>query len=165
VTTQTRERENNCGQQRASFFVVKVSHGRYKALQMSVEAGQRSTGSFKLNGETQMKIRNISLAALCLLTLSQVAQAGCVIHYNRTACPGQETVSYSKCNGTKECDKEDTSATSVKACEQATAAACVNTRLTITKSKIVTGKFNGTALRGGSNFCASNRPDFNQCAK
>ena len=112
-----------------------------------------------------MKIRNIALAALCLLSLSQVAQAGCVIHYNRTACPGQEAVSYSKCNGTKECDKEDSAAVSLKACEQATAAACVNTRLTITKSKIVTGKYNGTPLRGGSNFCASNRPDFNQCAK
>ena len=112
-----------------------------------------------------MTIRNLALAAVCFLSLSQAAQAACVIHYNRTACPGQETVSYSKCNGTKECDKEDSSATSLAACEQATAAACVNTRLTITKSKIVTGKFNGKALRGGSNFCASNRPDFNQCAK
>lgn len=112
-----------------------------------------------------MTIRNIALAAACFLSLSAAAQAACVIHYNRTACPGQETVSYSKCNGTKECDKEESSATSLAACEQATAAACVNTRLTITKSKVVTGKFNGTALRGGSNFCASNRPDFNQCAK
>jgi hypothetical protein len=119
----------------------------------------------KFNGETQMKIRNLVLAAVCLMAFSEVAFAGCVIHYNRTACPGQEKVSYSKCNGTKECDKEDTSAVSLAACEQATAAACANTRLTITKSKIVTGKFNGTALRGGSNFCASNRPDFNQCAK
>jgi hypothetical protein len=112
-----------------------------------------------------MNIRPLALAALCFLSLSQVATAGCVIHYNRTACPGQEAVSYSKCNGTKECDKEDTAAVSLAACEQATAAACANTRLTITKSKIVTGKFNGKALRGGSNFCASNRPDFNQCAK
>lgn len=112
-----------------------------------------------------MKIRNVALAALCLLSFSQVAQAGCVIHYNRTACSGQEAVSYSKCNGTKECDKEDSAAVSLKACEQAAAAACANTRLTITKSKVITAKFNGTALRGGSNFCASNRPDFNKCAK
>jgi hypothetical protein len=113
-----------------------------------------------------MKIRNIALAAVCFLSMSEVAFAGCVIHYNRTACPGQEVVSYSKCNGTKECDKEDSAgAASLKACEQAAAAACVNTRLQITKSKIITAKFNGTALRGGSNFCASNRPDFNQCAK
>ena len=112
-----------------------------------------------------MKVQNIVVAAAFLLSFTAAAQAGCIIHYNRTACPGQEAVSYSKCNGTKECDKEDSSAVSLAACEQATAAACVNTRLTITKSKIVTGKFNGTALRGGSNFCASNRPDFNQCAK
>ena len=112
-----------------------------------------------------MEIQNIALAAFCFLSLSQVAQAGCIVHYNRTACPGQEAVSYSKCNGTKECDKEETSAVSLKACEQAAAAACPNSRLTITKSKVITAKFNGTALRGGSNFCASNRPDFNKCAK
>lgn len=112
-----------------------------------------------------MKIQTLAFAAATLLALSATAQAACVIHYNRTACSGQEAVSYSKCNGTKECDKEDSSATSLAACEQATAAACVNTRLTITKSKVITGKFNGTALRGGSNFCASNRPDFNKCAK
>jgi uncharacterized protein (UPF0179 family) len=124
---------------------------------------KRGFGWIKRNGESQMKIRNIALAALCLMALSETALAGCTIHYNRTACPGKEKESYSKCNGTKECDKEDSSAVSLKACEQATAAACANTRLTITKSKIVTGKFNGTALRGGSNFCASNRPDFNKC--
>jgi uncharacterized protein (UPF0179 family) len=112
-----------------------------------------------------MKIQNFAFAAICCLFMTQAAQAGCVIHYDRTACPGKEAESYSKCNGAKTCDKEDTSAVSLKACEQATAAACINTRLTITKSKVVTGKFNGTALRGGSNFCASNRPDFNQCAK
>jgi hypothetical protein len=112
-----------------------------------------------------MKIQTIAIAAFCLLSLSQIAQAGCVIHYNRTACEGQETVSYSKCNGTKECDKEDTAAVSAKACEQAAVAACANTRLTITKSKVITAKFNGKALRGGSNFCASNRADFNKCAK
>jgi hypothetical protein len=112
-----------------------------------------------------MKIRNIALAAFCFLSLSEAAQAACVVHYNRTACPGQETVSYSKCNGTKECDKEESAAVSLKACEQAAAAACANSRLTITKSKVITAKFNGKPLRGGSNFCASNRPDFNKCAK
>jgi hypothetical protein len=112
-----------------------------------------------------MSIRTLALAAVCFLSLSAVAEAGCVIHYNRTACPGKETESYSKCNGTKECDKEDSGgAASLKACEQATAAACANSRLTITKSKVITGKFNGKALRGGSNFCASNRADFNKCS-
>ena len=112
-----------------------------------------------------MNIRNIALAAVCFMSMSVAAQAACVIHYNRTACPGKDAESYSKCNGTKECDKEDSSAVSLASCEQATAAACANTRLTITKSKVITGKFNGKALRGGSNFCASNRADFNKCAK
>lgn len=125
----------------------------------------RGSGWNKFNGETQMKIRNFVLAAVCFMSVSAAAEAACVIHYNRTACPGQETVSYSKCNGTKECDKEDSSAVSLKSCEQAAAAACANTRLTITKSKVITATFNGKPLRGGSNFCASNRPDFNQCTK
>ena len=112
-----------------------------------------------------MTFRNIALAAVCYLTLAGTVQAACVIHYNRTACPRKEAESYSKCGGTKECDKEDSSAVSASSCEQATAAACANTRLTITKSKVITGKFNGQALRGGANFCASNRPDFNKCAK
>ncbi len=112
-----------------------------------------------------MKIRNLALAGMFLMSLSAAAQAACVVHYNRTACPGQEAVSYSKCNGTKECDKEESSAVSLKACEQAAAAACPNSRLTITKSKVITAKFNGKPLRGGANFCASNRPDFNKCAK
>jgi hypothetical protein len=112
-----------------------------------------------------MIIRNVALAAVCFIGLSQAAQAACVVHYNRTACPGKEAESYSKCNGTKECDKEDSSAVSLKACEQAAASACANTRLTITKSKVITAKFNGKPLRGGGNFCASNRPDFNKCAK
>jgi hypothetical protein len=136
-----------------------------KFCKSDFRGGQDGALLVKLNGETQMKIRTLALAAICFMALSEVATAGCVIHYNRTACPGKEVESYSKCNGTKECDKEDTSAVSLKACEQATAAACVNTRLTITKSKIVSGKFNGTALRGGANFCASNRPDFNKCAQ
>jgi hypothetical protein len=110
-----------------------------------------------------MTIRNFAFAALCLMAFSEVAQAGCTVHYVRTACPGKEKESYSKCNGTKECDKEESAAVSLKACEQAAAAACANTRLTITKSKVITAKFNGKLLRGGANFCASNRPDFNKC--
>ncbi len=110
-----------------------------------------------------MKIRNIVMAASFLLSFSAAAQAACVVHYNRTACPGKEAESYSKCSGKKECDKEESAAVSLKACEQAAAAACPNSRLTITKSKVITAKFNGKALRGGANFCASNRPDFNKC--
>jgi hypothetical protein len=112
-----------------------------------------------------MTIRKAVFAAFGLMVMSQAASAACIVHYNRTACPGREAESYSKCNGTKECDKEDSAAVSLKACEQAAAAACANTRLQITKSKVITAKFNGKALRGGANFCASNRPDFNKCAK
>jgi hypothetical protein len=111
-----------------------------------------------------MNIRTFAVAAAFFMSMSVVAEAGCVVHVVRTACPGKEAESYSKCAGKKECDKEESAAVSTKACEQAAASNCPNTRLTITKSKVVTAKFNGKILRGGANFCASNRPDFNKCA-
>jgi hypothetical protein len=152
--------ENFC----RNFFVMEPSRRRNTSLQIT--APLRPNGALaSSNGEYKMTIRNLALTAACFLSLTAAAQAACVVHYNRTACPGKEAESYSKCGGSKECDKEDSAAVSLKACGQSAAAACANTRLTITKSKVITAKFNGTALRGGSNFCASNRPDFNKCAK
>ena len=31
--------------------------------------------------------------------------SGCAVHYVRTACQGQEAVSFKKCDGQAECDK------------------------------------------------------------
>jgi hypothetical protein len=142
-----------------------MSLNRYKALQRNAALDQLWLWLDHLTENSKMKIQTIALAAVCFLSLSIAAQAACVVTTTRTACPGKEKESYSKCNGTKTCSKEDSAAVTPKACEQAAAAACPNTRLTITKSKVVTAKFNGTAVRGGANFCASNRPDFNKCAK
>lgn len=108
--------------------------------------------------------KSIILAALLSLPLAHAAEAGCVIKYVRTACPGMEDQSYSKCGGTKSCDVDDAASTEA-ACIAAAKNACPNSRLTITKSKVITAKFDGKALNGGGNFCAANRPDFNKCAK
>ena len=108
----------------------------------------------------------LTLAASFGLSLASDAFAAddCVIHYNRTACPGKEEEAYSKCGGTKECDKAADASTEA-ACTAAAKEACANSRLEITKSKRITARFNGKALKGsdGANFCASNRPDFNKC--
>lgn len=116
--------------------------------------------------------KSIMLAALSGLTLAAFgpslttpAFAGeCIIHTIRTACPGKEAESYSKCGGAKSCDKED-SADSEAACIAAAKAGCPNSRLEITKSKVVKARFNGKQLPGpfGGSFCAPNRPDFNKC--
>ncbi len=116
--------------------------------------------------------KTILLAALSGLTLtsfgplvSSPAFAGtCIVHTIRTACPGMEAESYSKCGGSKSCDKED-SADSEAACVAAAKAGCPNSRLTITKSKVVKARFNGKQLPGpyGGSFCAPSRPDFNKC--
>ncbi len=54
-----------------------------------------------------MNIRQITLAAACFMAMSVAAQAACVVSITRTACPGKEKESYSKCNGTKSCNKEE----------------------------------------------------------
>jgi hypothetical protein len=52
-----------------------------------------------------MKIRHVLIAAVALFNLG-LAQAGdCAVEYNRTACPGKEAESYSKCDGKKNCVK------------------------------------------------------------
>jgi hypothetical protein len=114
--------------------------------------------------------KSITLAALFGLSLASNAYAAdCVVHYVRTACPGQDTESYSKCDGKQECDKDEDAATEA-ACTEAAKKACENARLEITKSKVVTAKFKGNPLKGGNepggmNFCAADRPDFNKCKK
>ena len=112
--------------------------------------------------------KTIILATLFGLQLASNAFAAndCIVHYNRTACPGKEEESYSKCGGSKECDKADAASTEAS-CIAAAKEACANSRLEITQSKRITARFNGKALKGGygANFCSDNRPDFNKCAK
>ncbi len=108
------------------------------------------------------------------LTAPAFAQdGGCIVHYKRTACAGQEAESFKKCDGNAECDR-DKPATSAEACTAAALASCANSRLDITKYKVITATYNGAQLTGGFdaegnadaagiNFCDKDRPDLNQC--
>ena len=114
-------------------------------------------------------IKTITLAAFAAvfslpLTTNAFAALDCIVHYNRTACPGMEAESYSKCGGSKSCDKEADVSTEA-ACIAAAKEGCPNSRLEITKSKVVKARFNGKSLPGpySGSFCAPNRPDFNKC--
>ncbi|MGQ0457407.1 MAG: hypothetical protein ACT4OU_10130 [Hyphomicrobium sp.] len=108
--------------------------------------------------------KSIPLAALFGIVFATSAFADCVVNVNRTACAGKESESYSKCQGAKSCDK-DYAASTEAACIAAAKENCPNSRLDITKSKIVKARLNGKPLSGpyGGNFCAPNRPDFNKC--
>jgi hypothetical protein len=120
--------------------------------------------------------KSIILAVLLTLSfmLHGALAADCVIHVKRTACAGQEAESYKKCDGRQECDKTEASVSTDAACSKAALAGCDNTRLDITKYKVVTATFKGNALAGGftpdgkpdpkgANFCAGDRPDLNKC--
>jgi hypothetical protein len=123
-----------------------------------------------------MKATIFTLGLLTSLGFSGFAIAddsGCVVHYVRTACQGQEAESFKKCDGQAECDKTKP-ADSAEACAAAALKSCENSRLDITKYKVITAKYNGEALVGGfdaegnadpagANFCDKNRPDLNQC--
>ena len=106
----------------------------------------------------------IILAALFVVSASNAFAAECVVNINRTACPGKEAESYSKCGGSKSCDKTE-DASSAAACIAAAKSNCPNSRLEITKSKVVKARFDGKSLQGpyGGSFCAPSRPDFNKC--
>jgi hypothetical protein len=90
----------------------------------------------------------------------------CVLKVTRTACPGKEKESYSKCNGKQSCDMDDAAASS-EDCAAAALKACENTpdRQSITKSKVITALFGGKPVESGKNYCAADRPDFNKCTK
>jgi hypothetical protein len=96
----------------------------------------------------------------------KAAGAGCVLKVTRTACPGKEKESYSKCNGKQSCEMQDAAASAAD-CAAAALKACENTpdRQQVTKSKVITAVFGGQPVEGGKNFCAADRPDFNQCTK
>lgn len=93
---------------------------------------------------------------------SASAYAGvCEIYTERTACPGKETESYVKCGGKQSCSSKK-SAKTAEECTKLAEAECSNSRLDITKSKVIKAKFDGKET---ANLCAADRADFNKCSK
>jgi hypothetical protein len=92
------------------------------------------------------------------------ADGKCVLQVTRTACPGKEKESFSKCDGKASCEVKDAAADE-KACAAAAEKACENApdRQKVTKSKVIKALFGGKTVEGGKNFCAADRPDFNKC--
>jgi hypothetical protein len=124
-----------------------------------------------------MKIRHAISALFAVTLLSRmlpIAEADsasdCDVTYTRTACPGQEAESYKKCDGQQTCTKH-VAAASEAACVEAAINACANDRLDITKSKVITAKYKGKALKsksGKDDMCldyAKRDAEFNQCGK
>ena len=66
--------------------------------------------------------------AIGLMFSASLFAGTCEIHFTRTACPGQEATSYSKCDGKQSC-AETHPAASVADCKTMAMAACENKRL------------------------------------
>jgi len=99
-----------------------------------------------------------------------ILAATCEIKYDRTACPGQEKISYKKCGGKKTYSKFK-QASSVAHCRVLAIKSCANKRYSITKSKVITAVFDGKSIKtasGKNDFCleyANISAEFNQCNK
>ena len=109
--------------------------------------------------------------AAALMATAGTATAGeCGVEYIRTACPGKEAESYSKCGGKQSCVLPEPAA-SAQACQDAALKACANDRLSVTKSKVIKAKFDGKVVMSASgkeDFCADyakRAAEFDQCAK
>lgn len=110
------------------------------------------------------------LASCAFLFSAPLFASSCEIHYTRTACPGQEAISYKKCDGQQSCSETEDAA-SVGECKKAAMAGCENKRLNVTKSKVVFAKFEGEPIKsdaGDDDFCKSypkRAAEFDQCGK
>ncbi len=95
----------------------------------------------------------------------------CEIVVSRDPCPGQEALSYKKCEGKKACS-EFVKVPDVAACKKAAIAACEVFRPGITRAKSVTTvKFDGTLVKPDGtdpDFCKSypkRATEYGKCGK
>jgi hypothetical protein len=103
------------------------------------------------------------LAVFLGVSLTTAAAADCVLSVTRTACPGQQQESFSKCGGNASCIEKKPAADAAT-CAAVATAACANTRQQVTKNKRVTAEFNGSAVEAGKDFCAGHA-DYPHAAK
>lgn len=117
-----------------------------------------------------IKAKTYIAASVALFFNSALYAGTCDINFTRTACPGQEKVSYKKCDGDQSCTESE-SAASIAECKTLAMAACENKRFEITKSKVITASFDGKAVKsdaGDEDFCKSypkRAAEFNKCSK
>lgn len=102
--------------------------------------------------------KHVATLIFLFASMSGAFAADCVLQVTRTACQGEEKESFSKCNGTASCDEKKPAASAAQ-CISKAKSSCANSRLTITKNKKVTAKFDGADLEGGKDFCEGH-PDY-----
>lgn len=105
-----------------------------------------------------------SLAVLLISMSCTAAIAGdCVLQITRTACPGKDSESFSKCGGKASCN-ETVPAASASQCSLKAKSSCANKRMDVTKYKKVTATYDGSAVEGGKDFCTGH-PDYPYASK
>jgi hypothetical protein len=107
--------------------------------------------------------RHVFAALLLSLTFGSAHAGDCVLQVTRTACPGQEKESYTKCDGKASCN-ESVPAASASQCALKAKTACSNKRYDVTKNKKISATYDGAGVDGGKDFCIGH-PDFPHASK
>jgi hypothetical protein len=102
--------------------------------------------------------QSILFTMLLSLTMSTSYAAECLLQITRTACPGQEKESFSKCDGKSSCT-ESVPAASASQCALKAKSSCSNKRVEITKYKKINATYDGVVVEGGKDFCMGH-PDY-----
>ncbi len=111
----------------------------------------------------------ILLAGLFSLMAPHAYSGTCELKVTRAACPGQEKISFKKCNGAASCSEFEDAA-SASDCAALATAACENKRLDITKSKVINATFDDKPVKGASgsdDLCTDYKnkaAEFNKCS-
>jgi hypothetical protein len=102
--------------------------------------------------------KSVLAAAVLALAMGSAIAGECVLQLTRTACPGKEKESFSKCDGKASCNQTVPAASSSQ-CALKAKSGCENKRYDITKYKKVTATYDGAAVDGGKDYCVGH-PDF-----
>jgi hypothetical protein len=124
-------------------------------------------------------MKKVLSVVLLLGSTAVMAKPKCMVSYDRTACAGQEEVSYKKCKGKKTCEKKKSkfkkgkrkgeTVNTLTDCQEVARLSCANSRFDITKSKVITATWDGKAIKsaeGDTDFCLKYenvKTEFNQC--
>jgi len=111
----------------------------------------------------KLKCMHIATSLVLISCASFASAADCVLQVTRTACAGEEKESFSKCDGKANCE-EKKPAVSAAQCASKAKSGCANSRLTVTKYKKITAKYDNVDVEGGKDFCTGH-PDYPYASK
>ena len=110
------------------------------------------------------------ITLLTMMTVSFSLFGECIVNITRTACPGQDSTSYSKCGGKQSCDKVNEDIEEEAECIKWATKNCRNKRYDVTRKKVNIAYFvdedgNKKPLNGGADLCDKDNKEVDYIVK